>query len=369
MKESKIAIIGGGNGAITMAAELTLRGFYVRLWEFPTHRDKTLGPIIEEGGIHLQGKINGFAKLEPDRFPIDIKSALDGVNIVMVIVPAFAHAMTAETCAPHLTKDQIVVLSPSTGGALEFAAVLHSHGIQDVAIAEMHSLIYTCRMVDSVTADLYYIKDQMPVGTFPASRSDEVINKLTPLYPQMKAAANVLETSINNINPVMHVAPTLLNTGRIEFTEGDFYFYRESVTPTVGRLMDEMDSERLALGRALGVKPYSLVDFMDEMYSLEGTGSHDLLNKSPAHRSTKAPYGLNHRYITEDIPYGLVPMLELADQLGVPMPVTRQFTDLATLLTGTNFLSTGRNLKKLGLENVPSKKLISIVTEGFNALA
>jgi len=367
MEYPKVAILGGGNGAITMAAEQTLRGVEVKLWEFPSLRERTLGPIVKEGGIHIKGKVTGFAQLGPDRLPTDVGAALEGADVVMVIVPAFAHALAAEACAPHLHDEQVVVLSPSTGGALEFAAVLRSHGAAEVPVAEMHSLIYTCRMADPVTADLFYIKDHMPIGTFPSSRSDEVMARLTPLYPQMTPASNVLETSVNNINPVMHVAPTLLNTGRIESTGGDFLFYRESVTPTVGRVMDEMDAERLALGKALGIKPYSLIDFMAEMYLIDGTGSYDLLNKSPAHRSTKAPFGLGHRYVTEDIPYGLVPMLELADKLGVKMPVTRQFTDLASTLAGTDFFATGRNLRSLGLDGVQPDRLRDVAERGFDA--
>lgn len=369
MSRTEIAILGGGNGAKTMAAELTLRGHRTSLWEFPSMREASLGPVVAEGGIHLRGKVQGFAKLEPEQLPTDIGAALDGAHTIMVIVPAFAHAMAAEACAPHITADQVVVLSPSTGGALEFSAVLRANGAVDVPVAEMHSLIYTCRMIDAVTADLFYIKDHMPIGTFPASRTNEVMERLTPIYPQMTGAASVLETSINNINPVMHVAPTLLNTGRIESTGGDFLFYRESVTPSVGRVMDEMDAERLALARAAGIRPYSLVDFMRDMYLIEGTGSYDLMNKSPAHRSTKAPYGLTHRYITEDIAYGLVPMLDLAELLGTPMPVTRQFSDLASLLTGQDYFKTGRNLSRLGLDAVKADSLQGFVTDGYSVLA
>jgi len=359
-----IAIIGGGNGAVTMAAELSMRGWPIRLWEFPQLREKTIGAIVETGSITLRGLVEGTVRLDDDALPADIGDALAGADIVMVIVPAFAHRMAAEACAPHLTPDHIVVLSPSTGGALEFANELATRGAAYGPVAEMHSLIYTCRMIDATTADLYYIKDHMPVGTFPAAASERVMGKLVELYPQMAAAANVLETSLNNINPVMHVAPTLLNTGRIEFTKGDFYFYRESVTPTVGRIMDQMDEERLTLCRRLGIKGYSLVDFMREMYRLDGDGSHDLLNKSPAHRSTKAPWGLDHRYVTEDIPYGLTPMLALARLASVEMPVTQQFVDLAQVLTGADYGEEGRGLDRMGLEGLEPASIGAFLSDG-----
>lgn len=360
-----IAIIGGGNGALTMAAELSLRGWPVRLWEFPAFRAKNLGPVLANGGVQLKGKVTGFATLGADQVPDDLGQALDGAWLIMVIVPAFAHAMAARSCAPFLTADQVVVLAPSTGGALEFSRLLRDAGAPPVPVAEMHSLIYTCRLSGPAEADLFYIKDRLPVGTFPSLRTAQVMDRLTQLYPQMEPAINVLETSLNNVNPGMHVPPVLLNTGRIESTGGEFLFYRESVTPTVGRMMDLMDFERLALGARAGIRPFSIQDFMREMYQVEGEGAYDLLGKSPAHRSTKAPHALAHRYITEDVPYGLVPMCALGERLGVPMPVTRQFIDLASSLLGEDFWVTGRNLERLGLAGKEWYQVQHILDNGW----
>lgn len=361
----RVTVIGGGNGALAMVAELTLRGHQVSLWDLPEFQRASYEAIRKRGGIELRGVVEGFVSLERFRMAEAVSEALDGAEFVMVIVPAFGHVRIAEELAPHLSQDQVVVLAPSTGGALEFQASLARLDVNGVAVAEMHSLIYTCRIAEPACVDLFFIKKHLPVGVQPSSATDRVMAGLQQLYPQMAPARNVLETSLNNINPVMHLPPTLFNLGRIEFTGGDFLFYRESVTPTTGRLMDEMDTERCRLGAAAGVETVTLEGFMADMYGIEGDGAFELMNKSPAHRATKAPFGLKHRYITEDVPYGLVPMLELANLLNVAMPVTEQIVTIAGLLAQEDFVAGGRTLARMGIKGLTPRALQEYLNAGF----
>lgn len=359
-----VCIIGGGNGAITMAADLTLRGFAVRLWDFPAYRDKSIEAIGRRGGIELVGARQGFASLRPEQLPLDIAQAIDGASLVMLIVPAYGHATAARVCAPHLRPGQYVVVGPSTGGALEVWNELRKAGVKQVPVAEMLSLIYTCRLRDETTADLYYVKDYMPIGVQPSENTASVVERLSLLYPQVVGAKNVMETSVNNVNPVLHIAPMLLNLGRIETTEGDFLFYRESVTNSVGRLMDKMDAERVALAELLGFQRFSLADFMREMYQVEGANAEELLASSPAHRSTRAPFGIGHRYLTEDVPYGLVPMLSIARLVGHEMPLTRLFVNLASALADTDWSTAGRSAEQLGLADLSPEDLSAFLQYG-----
>jgi len=347
-----------------MAADLTLRGWEVRLWDFPEYNKGTIAAIRDRGGIELVGAREGFAALRPDQLPSDVREAVEGATLVMLIVPAYGHAEAARVCAPHLQAHQTVVVGPSTGGALEVWRELRDAGVTDVPVAEMLSLIYTCRLRDETTADLYYIKDHMPIGVQPSDRTEAVILQLQPLYPQVVAANNVLETSLNNVNPVLHVAPMLLNLGRVESTGGDFYFYKESVTRSVGQAMDAMDEERLALASLLGFRRFSLSNFMEEMYQVTGANAEELLANSPAHRSTRAPHGLSHRYVTEDIPYGLVPMLSIGRLLGHEMPVTQLFVDLASLLSRRDFASEGRSANRLGIASLTPGDLSAFLDHG-----
>jgi len=360
----RVAVIGGGNGALTMVAELTLRGHQASLWDLPEFQEASYGALRSRGGIAIRGVVEGFVDLTQFRLAATVPEVLEDAGFVMVIVPAFGHERIASELAPHLSEDQVVVLAPSTGGALEFQATLHQLGVSGVAVAEMHSLIYTCRIVEPAFVDLFFVKKHLPIGVQPASATGAVLAGLKQLYPQMAAAKNVLETSLNNINPVMHLPPTLFNLGRIESTGGDFLFYRESVTPTTGRLMDEMDVERCWLGEAAGIQPVTLNGFMSDMYGIEGDGAFELMNKSPAHKSTKAPFGLAHRYITEDVPFGLVPMLELARLLDVAMPVTDHIVRIAGLLSQADYFASGRTLARMGVEGLTASFLQEYLLTG-----
>ena len=69
----------------------------------------------------------------------------------------------------------------------------------------------------------------------------------------MEPAESVLQTSLQNANPIIHPAVTLSNAARIELTGGDFLFYEEGVSDSVGRLIEALDKERIAIGKELGV--------------------------------------------------------------------------------------------------------------------
>ena len=113
------AILGGGNGGFCTAADLTFRGFETRLFEFPEFAH-TLDPVIRKGGIELRGVAGeGFAR--PAMVTTNIGAALDGIEIVLVIVPSAGHKLAAHACAPYLKDNQIVMLVPGNiGGVLEF---------------------------------------------------------------------------------------------------------------------------------------------------------------------------------------------------------------------------------------------------------
>lgn len=355
--DTKIAIIGGGNGAISMAADLTYKGYRTSIWVFPEFWRANLQPVRERGGIQVRGVFDAFVPIVPEQLPESLEEAVAGARIVMIVVPAFAHERVASALAPLLQPQQVVLLSPSTGGALEFRAVLERKGYRSNIVAESQTLIYTCRLNGPSDVSIFFIKRSLPVSVLPQAALPGVIAELQEIYPQIVPASSVLETSLNNLNPVAHVAPTLLNTGAIEARRGDFYFYREGISPSVGAVMDTMDNERIALCRSAGVPSLSLLEFMKEMYGVEGGSAFEVFSTSDAHRSTKAPDSLSHRYITEDISYGLIPMLALAEVFGIAMPVSLQMVRLAELLTGRDFGKEGRNIDRLGLTGASAASL------------
>jgi opine dehydrogenase len=202
------------------------------------------------------------------------------------------------------------------------------------------------------------LKGGLFVAAVPASDTGYVMRALSDVYPALKAAKNVLQTSLQNGNPVIHPTVSLLNAALIERTQGDFYFYEEGITPAVGRLLEAIDQERIAIGEQLGV------DVIPEPqtgciqgYMIET--SYDLgYIEAPGFQGIKAQSKLDHRYIHEDVGYGLVFLQKLGEQIGVQTPNIAAVIQLASTLMGRDYLTEApRTMESLGLSGYTPEEI------------
>lgn len=354
------AVIGGGNGGQSLSGHLALMGFPVRLYDiFP----ETIEAINTQGGIQVDGTVEGFGKLE--LATTHLAEALDGADIVMVVAPALAHGAIAKNCAPHLTNGQIVFIHPgATCGALEFRKVLQDEHCQaKVTIAEANSLLYACRCSKPGQASILGIKNTLMVAALPSIDTESVVKKLTTAFPQMYAGTNVLETSMENLNMMMHPGPTLLNTSLIE-SDRDWLYYYDGITPSIGAFVEEMDQERLAVGRALGLELKSLLTWYKLMYDAEAGTLSETVKKNKAYAGVKGHSSMRTRYVLEDIPMGLVPAVSFGKMLGVSVERMEVVVKLGELLLKEDFTTSGRTLGNLGLLGMNADKLVKFVETG-----
>src|SRR6516164_5576056 len=250
---ASLTILGGGNTAFSAAANLTLSGHLVTLCELPTF-PHTVDPIQSTRRIDLDGVANkGSAYLV--KVTTNFAEALAVNDLVLIIVPAYAHRPFAEACAPHLRSDQIVVLMPGTLGSLEFARILRERrSVAEVILAETDTAPYVCRKMAPAAAHIWGVVKSLGLAVFPAVHSERVRDRLALIFPGIRLYPHVLACGLSAMNPVVHPAGVLLNAGRIEYARGDFYFYEEGVTPAVCRLIYAVDRERRAVARALDVE-------------------------------------------------------------------------------------------------------------------
>jgi len=174
----------------------------------------------------------------------------------------------------------------------------------------------------------------------------------------MAAAKNILQTSLQNGNPVIHPAITLLNTALIERTKGNFYFYEEGVTPAVGRLIKAIDQERIAIGQALNIHviPEPDLGYM-QGYMAEPTYDKGY-SEAPGFKGIKAQSSLDYRYFHEDVGFGLVLLQRLGEQIGVETPYISAVIRLASLLMERDYLAQGkRTMESLGLSGYTAGEL------------
>ena len=360
--ESRIAVIGAGNGGTAIAAHLSSLGAEVRLYDpFPSY----LEGIIAEGGITLTE--NGRSvKCPISLVTAEIEKALAGVHLIMVVTPSFTHRMIAEACSPYLEDGQIIVLNPGrTAGTIDFLNAIRRNGCKaDVVMAEAQSLIYACRRTGPASVEIYGTKKQVSLGVCPASQTSEVLNLLKPLYPQFVPSANCLETSLSNIGAIFHPAPVLLNIGRIESDPNDFRYYIDGISPSAARLIHNIDLERLAVAEAYGVTVQTAEEWMHQSYETYGDSLYELIQHNPAYQEIKGPHSIDVRYVTEDVPMSLVPISELGRLAGVRTPNI----DAVILLTSTiyerDFRAEGRSAKNLGLEGMTAAQILHFFKSG-----
>jgi opine dehydrogenase len=364
-KPFTVAILGAGHGGKAMAADLAVRGFSVRLFNRTFERVEV---IKARGGIELETEDGQYHFGPLEVVSSDMGEVLAGADVIMVVLPATGHRDTATFCAPHLQDGQVVVLNPGrTGGALEFANVLRENPrfstYPRLRVAEAQTLIYACRSTGPAQVRINSIKRKVPVSAFPATDTDAVLAVARQLFPEFVPAANVLETSFNNIGAIFHPGTTLFNASRIDAGE-EFEFY-SSITPMVAGFLEAVDGERVATAKAYGVEVDSAKDWLVKVYEgVYGDNLYERLQSCAAYRGIKGPKSMKVRYIMEDVPTGLVPIVSFAQTAGIPTPASRSIIDIACVMYGRDFWAEGRNMENLGLVGMKVGQVLDYVNKG-----
>jgi len=355
----RFAVLGAGHGGHALAGYLGLLGYPVRLY---THTPAKAEAISQRGGIRLEGAVEGFGPVEAS---LDLAEVLGGADIVMDTHPAHLHRQMAQEYAPWLEDGQVLVLNPGrTGGALEVARVLEERAAARVLVAEAQTFLFASRMLEPGRARVFGMKRSVSLAALPAVLTPRVLALLRHALPQFTGAESVLETSLYNIGGIFHPTLTLLNAGRIEDTGGDYEFYHGGATPGVGRVLEQLDQERVAVAAALGVTVPSAREWLWEVYGAAGGDLQDAIRKNVAYAGIKAPGTLDHRYLEEDIPASLVPMASLGQYLGVPTPGMDSMIALASIIHSTDYRASGRTVARLGLEGLSPDEIRRLVLEG-----
>jgi opine dehydrogenase len=360
----KYTVVGAGHGGKAMAAHLALMGFQVTLYNRTFDH---IAALKARGGIDLEcaeGGPHGFAKLA--LVTSDLSDALQDAQMIMVVVPSSAHADIARSAAPYLKAGQIIVLHPGrTCGALEFAKALHDQGCTaDVTIAEAETFIYASRSDGPAQARIFRIKEAVPLAALPAIRTETVLQAIQPAYPQFIDGGNVLNTGMNNMGAIFHPALTLLNAGWIEATHGDYQFYIDGVTPSVARVLEVLDRERVTVASSLGLRARTGLEWLQMAYNTIGEDLHEAIHNQPGYYGIKAPSTLNHRYIFEDVPMSLVPIASLGERFGVSVRGMDSIIRLACIVHRTDYWKRGRTVDKLGIGDLSVSELTHYVNEG-----
>jgi opine dehydrogenase len=360
---STIAIIGAGIGGVYLVAELGLAGYRLRLHD----RDDTrLAEIRAHGGVDVEP--GGLAPVE--RATTELAAAVDGADTIIVATGGNAQETVARSVAPLLRDGQIILLiQGNTGGSLVVRRALDAAGCRAaVDVAEMDNYPFSNWRLSPTRIRPIVKKRWLQIATFPGRRIAAVFPRLAPLFPHAVAAPSVVCTGFTNANAMLHVANCVGNAGKIDRGES-YKFYAEGVTPSVARLYQAINAERVAVAAALGASVPTLEDWFDRVYGVRGadlTETCRLLttNSDGPYQATGTPASFDHKYITEDVPVGLMPMSALGAAAGVPTPAIDALITLVRAMTGKDFSGEARTLERMGLGRMGAAEIARFVETG-----
>jgi opine dehydrogenase len=359
-----IAIIGAGNGGCAAAAHLTERGFATRLYG---RSRSTTDPLSVIGGVEYEGVLGkGFARLA--LITNDAAAAIAGADLVLIMAPTHAHEDIARTIAPHIAPHQLVMAAPGHTLLLIPNTIRKAGGRLGV-YCDSSSLPFICRKSAPARINITRAAQILYFAAYPGEKLAAVAECVRGVFPQIEPTPSLLHTVFPYTNAIHHPPALLLNVGRVESTGGDYCHYYEGITPSVGRLIDALDAERLAVAAALGVRIEPLPEFFFRMGYTSAAGrdggtAYDVFHNSEPNRRIKAPVSIDHRFFNEDVPYGLVSIAELGRVAGVPTPCADAVVEIASVVTGRRYRHEGLTLLRMGIEGMSVGQITALLQTG-----
>jgi opine dehydrogenase len=342
----KIAVIGGGNGAYAAAADLTQKGHEVRLWRRNAEALRASKSLVlkdAEGERTVT-----IASVSPD-----IADAVRGAELIFLPDPAFTQIDNAKRLAPQLVDGQVVFLAPGT-----FGSYIMAQGVKgDVAFAETGTLPWLTRKHGPTTAAITARATRLPTGVYPARSRERALSILKKVFP-VEPVEDALSAALMNAGPVIHPPLILMNAGPLEHFER-WDIHKEGTQPSIRRVTDALDAERIAARVALGYKAphFPLADHYraDGDEWMYGRRVHQKLTDSNDWRERIVL--TEHRYMREDVEHGLAFLVSVCEWADVPCPVARGLLALGSAVVGRDLRKDGRTLDNLGLAKLSREQM------------
>ncbi len=359
----RITVIGGGHGCFAAAAEFTEKGHEVCWWRRDAEAHRA---VADAGGLNVKDR-HGERFVPLNRLEVDLGKAIHGAELIVIPLPATTHQDLAIKMAPLLESGQVVYLPPGTFGSYIFASALNDAqpGV-DVSFAETGTLPYLARKHGPAEVVISGYATRLPTGVFPARNSAHAFRILEQAYPAVERCEDALSGALMNAGPIIHPPLILMNAGPLEHFE-TWDIHNEGTQPSIRRVTDALDQERMDLREALG---YSAPHFpLKDHYATEGDewmygrAAHEELTDSGDWREDIDL--TTHRYMREDTATGLSLFSSIGRWAGQRMQIAEGMLAMASAITGEDLYAAGRTFENLGLSELSQQQMQSLLTNGF----
>lgn len=362
-KNTKITIVGCGNAGLIHAAKLIERGIEVCLLKSSQYNSTFFVKIQEEGGYDVVDETNHgkHFHVSPKMITTDAKTAIEFADVIMVMTTTKQHEDVAKLIAPYVKDDQVIALIPGYMGSLIFKKYIH----KDVTYSEWETTAFNGRVMNNEFVRITFYNPRNAISVLPISKANDVLAIFSQCFDNTHyLRKNILESALHNPNMIVHPIGTLFSASRIEYSQGEFWMYREAFTPSVIRVIESFDKEKNKILEAFGCEP------LDYFEAAKWRNTDDLsipameVFQSFAESSNKGPMSLTGRYFTEDVPNGLGLFISIGKIVGVDTRLQEGIMSLASALIGKDLSKEARTIQQLiGKENVSIEDIKNIITK------
>ena len=356
----EIAVLGGGNGSIAAAVDLTEQGHNVRLWRRDPASVAAMNPTL------MLKDFKGARPVTIGRVTADLAEAIGGAALIVCPTPATAQRDIAARLAPLLADGQVVFMPPGTFGTYIMAKAMRDAGnTADASFAEAGTLPYLTRLHGDDTVVITTRTTRLPSGVLPHRNNAHALAIVGKAYLSVENAGDGLSGALMNAGPIIHPPLILMNAGPIEHF-GHWDIHNEGTQPAIRRVTTALDGERMAVREALGygAPHFPLADHYDDdadewMY---GNAAHERLTDSGDWREHLVL--TEHRYMREDVQTGLAFLVSVCNWASVPAPVATGLLSIAGAVCDEDFLKSGRTLDGFGLAGLDRAAMAEMLENG-----
>ena len=318
--------------------------------------------IAADQGLEAAGAIAGRFHPGAARDAADLVARAD---VLVIAVPGYGHKAVMDALAPHIRDGQpVIVSSQSSFGPLYLGDLLARRGIHAPIVA-WSTTATTARSPAPGRVQVVSLRARIDICVLPEAETPAMLALCERLFgARFHLCDGLLAITLSNLNPQNHLGIALCNFTRME--RGETWSQNLNVTPGVGRLLEALDAERLAIAGALGLGVRTLFDHLHLSYHLPvgDTVAGMFAAMEPAGLGHNGPATADSRYVTEDVPFGLLPIELLGALTGHPARLHTAGIDSFSAIYGRDFRAENPFLSTLGLEGMTLPDLQAAARRG-----
>lgn len=353
----KIAILGAGNAGCAVGADLSLKGHQVTLIK-TSHamHDENFNYLLENDGKFVINEFGEISETNIYKVTRDLEE-ISNNEVVIIYIQTNYHKDLIKRIVKYFKDDQIILINP---GYLSSAYILE-YCDKDIIIAEAQSSFIDGRIMENGYFRVGFRNVRNPIGIYPTRRKEEAIEKLDKLDERFVYLDSIIEAAIHNPNMIVHTVGSVMSIPRIEIAKEDFCMYHEAYTREnihTWKILEKLDDEKMDVLEKLGFERLSYENACKYRNSLDESidAKEVFLDYAAMDTRAKGPVKVDSRYISEDVPEGLVMLESLAKVLEVKTPIATSLIEIASAALGRDLRKDGRSVESLGYDNI--KKLI-----------